>query len=249
MPKRETKTERRAREDEHRKTIDLANAIAGTIRGKREGISESNDWGKLYAWMGQVLCESYIGDAPRFLRLVADMLEGKQPYSPANHCGYDTEIAAAYKEACIATSRVFLESELARKLPSVLPDAAPFLDPKEGCFLASGEAIFPLTSGPPGAIIRLIPPFWLFLDVFREQNPKLHGASDGSLRRSLRRLGLQTMPSKRGRPKGKEKSRAPYVIELTTLERLMGAPISTADIPNARFSLRNGSAKSFKEKK
>ena len=51
-----------------------------------------------------------------------------------------------------------------------------------------------LPSGPPGAIIRLIPPFWLFLDIFRGQNPKLHGASDTSLRRSLRRLGLQTTP-------------------------------------------------------
>jgi hypothetical protein len=233
MAKPETKAERRAREDEHRKTVELAKGIARSIRGKREGTSESQHWKDIYAWIGQVLCESYTGDIPRFLRLVADMFEGKQPYSPANHCGYDSEIAAAYKEACMLTRRVFLDSEPARSL-SLDAANAPFLDPKGGCFLNSGEAIIPLPSGPPGAIIRLIPPFWLFLDIFREQNPKLHGASDGSLRRSLRRLGLQTTPSKRGRPKGKEKARAPYIMEVTTLKRLMGDPISTADVPKEK---------------
>ena len=95
------------------------------------------------------------------------MLEGKQPYSPANHCGYDSEIAAAYKEACMQTRGAFLDGEYARNLSS---DAAvaPFLDRKRGFYLSSGEAIIPLPSGPPGAIIRLIPPFWLFLDIFGE---------------------------------------------------------------------------------
>jgi hypothetical protein len=229
MAKRETKAERRAREDEHRKTVELAKGVARSIRGKREGITESQHWKDIYAWIGQVLCEFYIGDIPRFLRLVADMLEGKQPYSPANHCGYDSEIASAYKEACMLTRSVFLDSEHGRNLSSDTANA-PFLDRECGSYLSSGEAIIPLPSGPPGAIIRLIPPFWLFLDIFREQNPKLHGASDSSLQRSLRRLGLQTMPSKRGRPKGKEKARAPYIMEVTSLERLLGDPISTADV-------------------
>jgi hypothetical protein len=218
MAKRETKAERRAREDERRKTVELAKGVAGSIRGKREGTSESPDWSKIYASIGQVFCETHRGNVPQFLRLVADILEGKQPYSPANYCGYDDEIASAYKEACMLTRCAFLDSGYARNLSS---DAAvaPFLDRKCGPYLSSGEAIIPL---PSGAVIRLIPPFYLFLEIFREQNPKLHGASDRSLRRSLRRLGLQTVPSKRGRPKGKALASygAPYGVEVSTLERL-----------------------------
>jgi hypothetical protein len=227
MAKRETKAERRVRENERRHIVEIAKGVASTIHGKREDISESPHWSKIYTWIGEVLCESHIGHVPRFLRLVADMLEGKQPYSPANHCGYDSEISVAYKEACMLTRCVFLDSEDARNLSSD-PVNTPFLDPK-GFYLSSGEAIIPLPSGPPGAIIRLIPPFWLFLDIFREQNPKLHGASDSSLRRSLRRLGLQAAPSKRGRPKGKEKARSPYVVEVTNLKRLFHAPPVTID--------------------
>jgi hypothetical protein len=218
MAKRETKAERRAREDEHRRTVELAKGVALQIRAKREGTYECPDWSKMYAGIGQVLCEMHLGNVPQFSRLVADMLEGKQPYSPANYCGYDSEIAAAYKEACMLTRCVFLDSEHARNLSSDAANAR-FLDREAGFYLSSGEAIIPLSSGPPGAIIRLIPPFYIFLEIFREQNPKLHGASDSSLRRSLRRLGLQTVPSKRGRPKGK--ARAPYVVEVTTLERLI----------------------------
>jgi hypothetical protein len=44
------------------------------------------------------------------------------------------------------------------------------------------------------------PSFSEFLDIFREQNPKLQGASARSLRRSLERLGYHTRPDKRGRP-------------------------------------------------
>jgi hypothetical protein len=60
-----------------------------------------------------------------------------------------------------------------------------------------------------------MPTFSAFKKVFREQNPKLRGdsdcsldrslrgAPDRSLRRSLERLGCQTRPDKRGRPKEK----------------------------------------------
>jgi hypothetical protein len=47
------------------------------------------------------------------------------------------------------------------------------------------------------------PSFSEFQKVFREQNPKLQGASERSLRRSLKRLGYYTRPEKRGRPKEK----------------------------------------------
>src|SRR5262249_23315342 len=45
------------------------------------------------------------------------------------------------------------------------------------------------------------PTFSEFLEVFREQNPELHGASERSLRRSLKRLGYETTPGKPGRPR------------------------------------------------
>jgi hypothetical protein len=47
------------------------------------------------------------------------------------------------------------------------------------------------------------PTFSEFKKVFREQNPKLQGASDRSLRRSLKRLGCYTLSDERGRPKKK----------------------------------------------
>jgi hypothetical protein len=197
MAKRETKAGRRAREDEQRKTIDLANAVAGTIYRKREGISASPHRKELNTWIGQVLCESHIGDIPRFLRLVADVLEEKQPYSPANYCGYDNEIATAYKDACMRVRSAFVDAWHARH-PG---DREYGLDRECGLFLSSGEAIIPHPSRAEA--IRLIPPFYLFLDIFRERNPKLHGASSNSLRRSLRRLGLQTVANKPGRPKPK----------------------------------------------
>jgi hypothetical protein len=49
----------------------------------------------------------------------------------------------------------------------------------------------------------IIPSFAKFRKVFWEQNPKLQGASDRSLQRSLKRLGCPLSPVKRGRPKGK----------------------------------------------
>jgi hypothetical protein len=54
------------------------------------------------------------------------------------------------------------------------------------------------------------PTFSEFLDIFREQNPQLRGASNRSLRRSLQRLGYRTSPDKRGRPRGK-RDRKPRV--------------------------------------
>jgi hypothetical protein len=47
------------------------------------------------------------------------------------------------------------------------------------------------------------PTFAEFEKIFRDQNPRLQGASERSLRRSIRRLGFLLSPDKRGRPKGK----------------------------------------------
>ena len=53
------------------------------------------------------------------------------------------------------------------------------------------------------ASMPVIPSFSKFKKVFWEQNPKLKGASDRSLQRSLKRLGCPLSPVKRGRPKEK----------------------------------------------
>ena len=99
------------------------------------------------------MCE-YHENSPKFLRMVADFLEGKEPYSPGNDA-YDA-IFKAYNEA----SRRF-------------------------------------RSKVGGTAYRW-PTFSEFEKVFREQNPKLQGASDRSLRRSLNRLALHTHRDKRG---------------------------------------------------
>jgi hypothetical protein len=199
MAKCETNAQRTAREYERRKTLELAKGVGLTIRQRRENTAESSDWSEFYTWIGQVFCELHRGNAPQFLRLVADMLEGKPPHSPGAYW-YDDAIKAAYKEACMLTRCAFLDGELGCHLSS---DAAiiPFLDRKAGLYLSSGEGIIPL---PSGEIIKLIPPISLVFDIFYEQNSKLpRPPSDRSLRRSLQRLGLQTLPGKSGRPKEK----------------------------------------------
>jgi hypothetical protein len=46
------------------------------------------------------------------------------------------------------------------------------------------------------------PTFSEFIEVYREQNPRVR-VEERTLRRSLKRLGLTTHPAKRGRPKEK----------------------------------------------
>jgi hypothetical protein len=52
---------------------------------------------ELYTFLGQMFLE-FDANIPRFLRLVADRLEGKSPYSPGDDW-YDDKITAAYAEA------------------------------------------------------------------------------------------------------------------------------------------------------
>jgi hypothetical protein len=111
------------------------------------------------------------------LRLVADILDGKPPYSPGKDW-YDFAITKAYEEACCRM--------LPGKDRDIIWSVQRTLDP-------DGK-IFPFTR----------PTFFEFEKIFREQNPKLHRSpSERSLRRSLKRLGLVIAPDKRGRPKGK----------------------------------------------
>src|SRR4029077_8171896 len=51
-------------------------------------------------------------------------------------------------------------------------------------------------------IIVAKPTFSEFLEVYREQNPKVK-VEERTLRRALKRLNIRLLPSKRGRPTGK----------------------------------------------
>ena len=188
MAKRETNTQRAAREYERRTTLQMAKWVAEIICTRRENKAdlapedsedlppkklkemgwhpESKDWRKNYTFLGQVFCEfcPFDENPAKFLRLVADRLEGKPPpYSPGHHWN-DGAITEAYEEVC-------------RRMPRA-------------------------RVGPGEVIIRW-PFFSEFSNIFHEQNPKLRGASGRSLRRSLKRLGYRTQPAKRGRPKKK----------------------------------------------
>src|SRR5439155_12322359 len=121
--KRETNAQRREREYNRRTTLGIAKLIAERICERRKSKAdlapgnfadlsakelkrlgyhpETKRWMQTYTWIGQMLCELCpFDEAPsKFLRLVADFLEGKPPpYSPADHCGYDSEITKAYRE-------------------------------------------------------------------------------------------------------------------------------------------------------
>jgi hypothetical protein len=123
---------------------------------------------------------------PEFLRMVADLLEGKPVRKQ------DSEISAAYKEAVKRCNRWFFEpiEDWISRSPSENSN-------RVRKFLDTGVQ----------------PTFSEFEKVFQEQNPKLFeprknrpdgiAPSERSLRRSLERLGCITRPDKRGRPKEK----------------------------------------------
>jgi hypothetical protein len=205
--KRETNAERAVREYECRTNLQMADYAADLIRSRRQhkeelapedidGLdidalaeeelenmswlspTESKYWWKVYAFLGQVFCEFH-QDPAKFFRLVADSLEAERPLS-ARGDWYDRRITEAYKAAAVS----------------------------------SGLSSFPgsrssIPRGVPENKFSFIPYFFMkptfseFSDIFRKENPTLK-IEDSSLRRSLRRLGYDTRPEKRGRkPKGK----------------------------------------------
>jgi hypothetical protein len=234
MKRRETNSERAAREDERRTTETIASSLATIISarghmqpGKAQYVAEiirrtklfkgrvlvttypkpgskntvivspvhaptvpmdtrhlllkkpeSEHLRETYAVIGRELCE-FRGNVAEFLRLVADKIEGKQSYTPGKDW-YDGPISTAYLEACCWSSI---------KHP----------DPK------SHNVLVP-------------PSFSEFWDIFQKQNPKAKLVSEDadletrrslqrkgygchterSLRRSLKRLGCDIRPVKRG---------------------------------------------------
>jgi hypothetical protein len=122
MAKRETNVRRREREFERRNTLATASLVAAVITSRRKNKADlaaedveyeqhirnflSNPLtlgGRLEndVFLGQTFC-FFSKDPARFLRLVADVIEGKQPYRSIFDPGdgwYDRAIHAAYSKA------------------------------------------------------------------------------------------------------------------------------------------------------
>jgi len=121
--KRETNAQRIAAEYERRTTLLVADHVAKLIRTRREDKAdlapedlddlpakelkkmgwhpESKRWKEIYTYLGQTLCElcEFDESPSKFLRLIADRLEGKpQLYNKSDLC-CDGAITKAYIEA------------------------------------------------------------------------------------------------------------------------------------------------------
>lgn len=218
ITKRETNLERAARESRHRDILRDANRTAEIIRTTRKTKTEAElvaqsplphlarievsglgkRWKEVYAYLGYICCRSD-KDPPKFFRLVADILEGKPPYSPGADW-YDAKITKAYNAALNRIlsgrdrdwfssdiMRAYEEGDLFSRDVLLVRDLAA-ADHRKGVFL------MPLPSFPE------------FLQIFLEQNPESklpRLPSERSLRRSLARLGCSMRRDKRGRPKRK----------------------------------------------
>jgi hypothetical protein len=124
VKRRESNAERRRREKDCLATMQAASEVAllmeieilylrAGLGDKRRGtkVFESSEvfpdgeerifthlGERAYNAIGRLLCE-YNKNAPKFLRMVADLLEGKEPYSSGDDW-YDGVIMKAYDEAC-----------------------------------------------------------------------------------------------------------------------------------------------------
>jgi len=186
--KREANAQRRDREDNRRTTLGMAKWIAETICERRKSKAdlapgnfadlsakelkrlgyhpETKRWMQTYTWIGQTLCElcPFDENPAKFLRLVAERLEGKPRQRNKSDLCCDDAITKAYIEA-------------GRR------SGAPFIRPSFSEF----HKIFLNQPSLPSD----------------RRNIKTISPSEGSLRRSLKRLGYITRPDKRGRPKEK----------------------------------------------
>ena len=218
--KRETNWERAAREARLRQTLRKANQVADIIRAARQEEAEAavlgtesripsvippgmdtsgfshKRWKEAYATLGY-LCSRSDENPSKFLRLVADILEGKPAYSPGDDW-HDSKITKAYNEAFnriwFGRDRDWSESDIKKAF--------------EEHHLWSCDVILIRNLDHPdkNSILMPLPTFSQFLDIFWEQNPKStlpRPPSERSLRRSLARLGCFTRRDKRGRPKEK----------------------------------------------
>jgi hypothetical protein len=218
--KRETNWERAVREARHRQALRKANQVADIIRAARKEEAEEavlgtdprippfiplgmdtsgfshKRWKEAYATLGY-LCSRSDENPSKFLRLVADIVEGKPAYSPGGDW-HDSKITKAYNEAFnhiwFGKDRDWSESDIEKAF-------------EEGHLSSLDITLMRNLDHPDKKPIAMpLPTFSQFLDIFWEQNPKStlpRPPSERSLRRSLARLGCFLRRDKRGRPKEK----------------------------------------------
>src|SRR4030095_1521124 len=177
MAKRETSAERRAREHGMANRLWIARSIASVMVKGKKRTEELST--DTYAGLGRVLCMC----DETVLRMVIDMLEGARSIKDVFLAKRPYTPGKNWYDDKITAAYIEAFGNVWRKLPQ---DFSPNVVP-------DGELPWPS--------------FNEFLDIFREQNPKLvvkqAGAlipvpSERSLRRSLERLGFVTRRVKRG---------------------------------------------------
>jgi hypothetical protein len=185
MAKRESNAERTAREHDRRTTLQMANLVAGMIHSRRNSKLD--------------LAPEHSEDLP------AKELKrfGWHPESKRWREKY-TFLGQVFCEICPfdRNPAEFLRM-VADSLEGKKPHSPGDIWNDAAITSAYGQACRRM---PPPHLIQGVysdnrPSFLEFLHIFREKNPKLKGASERSLRRSLKRLGYHTRPGKPGRPK------------------------------------------------
>jgi hypothetical protein len=191
MAKRETNAQRAAREYNHRTTLLMAGHIAELIRERRENKLD--------------LAPEDMEDLP------AKKLKafGWHPESKRWRKDY-AFLGQVFCEFCPFDEN---PSKFLRLVADFLEEKRPPYSPGndwyDAAIIKAYRQVPPRMSPFEGkhggleAYVIIYPSFSEFSEVFRKQNPKLRGASDRSLRRSLKRMGYRIEPAKRGRPRNK----------------------------------------------
>jgi hypothetical protein len=194
MAKRETNTQRRAREDERRVIYKMARGIIGSIVTRRCSSSLPDAAKKSYELCREFEDSALFGldrtcldakwvesqsvqNIAKALRMAADMLDSK-PSDGRSYTGHDTKIFDAFLDA---------SGRVTRNHPHRV-------------IFWNGDHRFRTA----------VPTFDEFLEVYREQNPRT-SIEERTLRRSLRRLGLTLCPARRGRPNKNSHRKTPLI--------------------------------------
>jgi hypothetical protein len=191
--KRETNAERAAREDERRTSRLIAGALAMIICNKGRG---------------PAAMEAVISRIKRFKgRVMATVnVEDLLVKKPESKCLREIYTLLG-RELCEFKGNV---SEFLRLVADEM-EGKRWYSPGEYWYDGAITRAYKDACRLPfvrhwGAVLAGVvpaPSFSEFQKVFWKQNPKLQGASERSLRRSLKRLGYYTRPEKCGRPKKK----------------------------------------------
>jgi hypothetical protein len=176
MPKHETNAQRRARENRRGKILERAKEIAGAIRTRMEASSAQES--QLFEYF------------EKLMRIASSRSDDKSP---------KVETIEDIAESLRLAADILEEKPLDGRNLNWYDDKilAAFLEAAARAW-RDPHRVNPCYEDEILRITTAQPTFSEFLEVFRQQNPKVK-VEDSSLRRSLKRLGASTLPEKRGR--------------------------------------------------